>query len=93
MSEKKPCDICGITDGHYVCPEAPVVYENNFLRSRNRKLVEKIQEAINLMGGPVMDYSVSTANQERKKYIERGVMILIKALEEAKDCGEGKEGK
>jgi hypothetical protein len=49
-------------------------------RESNRKLVEAIHEAINVVGGPSMDYAPKIATKELHGKIDRATKILIKAL-------------
>lgn len=54
-------------------------------RKRAEKLEGAIKEAVNQLGGPTMEYQPEIANQEKKKNIEKGVSILIKALESVRE--------
>lgn len=50
------------------------------LMQKCRKYEKIIQEAINLIGGPVTDYEPSFANKERAELIQKGCKILMKGI-------------
>lgn len=74
------CEVCGQRVSVYSRGERTNYYVGE-AEKENERLRRGIQEAINLVGGPAMDYEPAVANKERMKKIDRAVGVLIQALE------------
>jgi hypothetical protein len=50
------------------------------LQTKLDRLTNAVREAINVVGGPTMDYAPTIANRERIGKIDRAVKILLEGL-------------